>query len=185
MDIASPEEHLEALIEASMRLDREAFGELYRLFAPKIQRFIAYQTHDRVLAEDLTNQTFIRAMDAIARYEHRSTGEFTAWLYRIAKNVVVDHWRAARDTVPLEEGLLANPSDTLDSQFDAISRREELRKAMRHLTDDQREVITYRFAIGLSHAEIGRLMDRNEPAVRALQFRAIATLRNVLQGDSA
>jgi RNA polymerase sigma-70 factor (ECF subfamily) len=185
LDIGSAEEQLDALIEAAARLDREAFGELYRQFAPKIQRFIAYQTNDRVLAEDLTNQVFIRAMDAIARYEHRSTGEFTGWLFRIAKNVVVDNWRSARDTVPLEEGLIAEPSETLDAQFDAISRREELSKAMQHLTDDQRQVLAYRFALGMSHAEISRLMNRNEPAVRALQFRAIATLRTVLREDSA
>lgn len=185
LDIGSPEEQLDALIEAAARLDREAFGELYRLFAPKIQRFIAYQINDRFLAEDLTNQVFIRAMDAIGRYEHRSTGEFNGWLFRIAKNVVVDNWRSSRDTIPLEEGLVAEPSESLDAQFDAISRQEELRKAMRHLTDVQREVLTHRFALGMSHAEIGRLMNRNETAVRALQFRAIATLRNVLREDSA
>ena len=85
----------------------------------------------------------------------------------------------------LEEGLIAERSDTRDALFYAISRREELSKAMQHLTDDQRQVLAYRFALGMSHAEISRLMNRNEPAVRALQFRAIATLRTVLREDSA
>ncbi len=179
------EEQLDELIRAAARLDRDAFGEIYRAFAPKIHRFIAYQIGDRVTAEDLTNQVFLRAMEAIARYEHRSVGEFTAWLFRIARNVVVDNWRARKDTVPLEEALVAQPVDTLDSHFESLARRDELRRGLRRLTDDQRLVLTYRFGLGMSHAETARLMGRNEPAVRALQFRAIATLRNVLAEEDA
>jgi RNA polymerase sigma-70 factor (ECF subfamily) len=175
-------EQLEELIHAAARLEREAFGELYRLYAPKIHRFIAFQIRDRVLAEDLTNQVFLRAMEAIERYEHRSIGAFNAWLFRIAKNVVVDNWRASKDTVPLEDVVLPAP-DSLDSHFESIARGDELRKALEQLTDDQRTVLTYRFALGMSHSEVAKLMGRNEPAIRALQFRAITTLRGVLTED--
>ena len=185
MDTEPSDEFLERQIRAAARLDRDAFGQLYRLYAPKIHRFIAYQIHDRVAAEDLTNQVFLRAMQALERYEHRSLGQFNAWLYRIAKNVVVDDWRARKVTVPLEEALIAQPSDSLDAHFDSLARREELRTAMRRLTDDQREVLTYRFALDMSHAEIANLMGRNEPAIRALQFRAVTTLRGVLAEDPA
>ena len=182
-EIETSPERLDELIRASALLDRAAFGELYRVYAPKIHRFIGFQVRDRVLAEDLTNQVFLRAMEAVTRYEHRSVSEFNAWLYRIARNVVVDNWRAKRDTVPLEEALVAERGESLDSHFDQMARHEELQAAMVHLTDDQREVLAYRFSMGLSHAEIAKLMGRNEPAVRALQFRAIATLRGVLAED--
>ncbi len=174
---------LEELILAAGRLDRDAFGEVYRAFAPRIFRYVAFQVRDRALAEDLTNQVFLRAMQAIARYEHRSLSQFNAWLFRIAKNVVVDNWRSARDTVPLTEAILPSDEKSIDAQFEAIARRDELRGAMTHLTDDQREVLSYRFALGLSHAEIAKRTGRNEPAIRALQFRAIATLRNLLVKD--
>ena len=83
------EERLDELIRLAANLDREALGELYRLYAPRIHRFVAYQVNDRVLAEDLTNQVFMRAMKAIGRYQHHSVPQFNAWLFRIAKNVVV------------------------------------------------------------------------------------------------
>ena len=175
-------ERLEELIHAAAGLEREAFGELYRIYAPRIQRFIAFQIRDRVLAEDLTNQVFLRAMEAIERYEHRSIGAFNAWLFRIAKNVVVDNWRATKDTIPLEDAMQP-ASESLDSHFESIARGEELRKALRHLTDDQRVVLSYRFGLGMSHAEVAEVMGRNEPAIRALQFRAITTLRGVLAED--
>ena len=176
------DERLEEFIHAAARLEREAFGELYRIYAPKIHRFIAFQIRDRVLAEDLTNQVFLRAMEAIERYEHRSVGAFTGWLFRIAKNVVVDNWRASKDTVPLED-VVQPASESLDAQFESIARGDELRKALEQLTDDQRTVLTYRFALGMSHAEVAKIIGRNEPAIRALQFRAITTLRGVLSED--
>ena len=178
------EQELTELIELAATLDREAFGSVYRIYAPRIHRYIGYQIGDQVAAEDLTNQVFLRAMQAIGRYEHRSVSEFNAWLYRIARNVVVDNWRAKRETVPLEEETVGDHADTLDAHFEGLAQREELREVMKSLTDDQRDVLTYRFALGLSHAEVARLMDRNEPAVRALQFRAIAALRDLMVEDA-
>lgn len=178
------EQELTELIELAATLDREAFGTVYQIYAPRIHRYINYQIGDQVAAEDLTNQVFLRAMQAIGRYEHRSVPEFNAWLYRIARNVVVDNWRARRETVPLEEDMVGEPSETLDAHFEGLAKREELREVMQELTDDQREVLTLRFALGLSHAEAARLMDRNEPAVRALQFRAIAALRDLMVKDA-
>ena len=80
--------------------------------------------------------------------------------------------------------MVGEPSETLDAHFEGLAKREELREVMQELTDDQREVLTLRFALGLSHAEAARLMDRNEPAVRALQFRAIAALRDLMVKDA-
>ena len=75
------EQELTGLIELASTLDREAFGTVYQIYAPRIHRYINYQIGDQVAAEDLTNQVFLRAMQAIGRYEHRSVPEFNAWLY--------------------------------------------------------------------------------------------------------
>ena len=178
------EERLDELIRRAANLDREAFGELYREYVPRIHRFIAYQVNDRVLAEDLTNLVFMRAMKAIGRYQHRSVPEFNAWIFRIAKNVVVDNWRAKRDTVPLDEALATERGETLDAHFESLARHEELQVAMQKLTEDQREVIVLRFGMDMSHREIAERMGRNEPAIRALQFRAISSLRDVMAEDT-
>lgn len=184
LDAEPSEEQLNDVIRRAATLDREAYGELYRLYVDRIHRYIAYQVSDRVLAEDLANQVFLRAMQAIGRYEHRSIPEFNGWIYRIAKNVVVDNWRATRSTVPLDEALVAERGETLDAHFESLARREELREAMQSLTEDQRQVLSYRFALDMSHREIAQIMDRNEPAIRALQFRAVAALRKVMAEDA-
>ena len=178
------EERVDELIRLAANLDREAFGELYRLYAPRIHRFVAYQVNDRVLAEDLTNQVFMRAMKAIGRYQHHSVPQFNAWLFRIARNVVVDHWRAKRDTVSLDEALATERGETLDAHFESLSRREELQVAMQKLTEDQREVLVLRFGMGMSHREIAEQTGRNEEAIRALQFRAIRSLRAIMGEDT-
>ena len=178
------EERLDELIRLAANLDREALGELYRLYAPRIHRFVAYQVNDRVLAEDLTNQVFMRAMKAIGRYQHHSVPQFNAWIFRIARNVVVDHWRAKRDTVPLDEALATERGETLDAHFESLARREELQVAMQKLTEDQREVLVLRFGMGMSHREIAEQTGRNEEAIRALQFRAIRSLRAIMGEDT-
>ena len=178
------EERLDELIRRAANLDREAFGELYRLYARRIHRFVAFQVNNTVLAEDLANEVWIRVMRAIGRYQHHSVPQFNAWLFRIAKNVVVDHWRAKRDTVPLDEALATERGETLDAHFESLARREELQVAMQKLTEDQREVLVLRFGMGMSHREIAERMGRNEEAIRALQFRAIRSLRAIMGEDT-
>lgn len=178
------EERVDELIRLAANLDSTAFGELYRLYVTRIHRYVAYQINDRVLAEDIANQVFLRAMQAIGRYQHRSVPEFNAWIFRIAKNVVVDNWRAKRDTVPLDEALATERGETLDAHFESLSRHEELQDAMQVLTEDQREVLILRFGMDMSHREIAERMGRNEPAIRALQFRAISSLRDVMAEDT-
>ena len=178
------EERLDELIRRAANLDREAFGELYRLYARRIHRFVAFQVNNTVLAEDLANEVWIRVMRAIGRYQHHSVPQFNAWIYRIAKNVVVDHWRAKRDTVPLDEALATERGETLDAHFESLARREELQVAMQKLTEDQREVLVLRFGMGMSHREIAERMGRNEEAIRALQFRAIRSLRAIMGEDT-
>ena len=182
---AGSQHDLDDTIRRASRLDRDAFGLVYREFAPRIHRFVEYRTRNRELAEDLTNQVFMQALKAIDRYQHRSVPEFTAWLFRIARNALSDHWRRSRPVVQLDPDI--HLKDHVDSgDFpDRIARSEELVDAMQKLTPEQGEVLALRFSQGMSHAQIASIIGKKETAVRALQFRALTTLRAVLARESA
>tara|TARA_Y100000590_G_scaffold392342_1_gene469687 strand:- start:229 stop:618 length:390 start_codon:yes stop_codon:yes gene_type:complete len=127
----------------------------------------------------------MKSLKAIGKYEHRSVPEFNAWLFRIARNTISDHWRRSRPSVSLE--TLKGSFELVDDndELDRIANREQLSKAMKQLTPDQAEVLSMRFGLGMTHREIANILNKQEPAVRALQFRALTTLRAVLgEGES-
>lgn len=164
--------------------DREAFGLLYDRYVTKIYQYVYYKVGSTSEAEDLTAQVFLRAWEAIGGYEWREH-PFSAWLFRIARNLVVDYHRARRDTVSLEGtdgGDEIRPSDEElpDQSLQALFTSEQLRQAVSKLTDEQQEVIVLRFIEGYSTAEIASIMGKREGAIRGLQFRGLATLRGII-----
>jgi len=176
---------LDEIILRATRLDRDAFGHIYREFAPRIHRFVAYRTNNRSLADDLTNQIFMQALRAIGRYQHRSVPEFTAWIFRIARNAIADHWRRNRDHVSLDPDVHLRDQVDEGRDFVRIDNADMLSQALEHLTPEQAEVIAMRFSQGMSHAQIAAILDKKEPAVRALQFRALTTLRSLISREPA
>ncbi len=175
---------LDETIRRAAGLDRDAFGLLYREFAPRIHRFIEYRTRSRELAEDLTNQVFMQALKAIGRYQHRSVPEFTGWLFRIARNAVSDHWRRSRNAVSLDPDVHLRDHVTSGDYAGQMAQSEELANALKHLTPDQMDVVALRFSQNMNHAEIASILGKKETAVRALQFRAMTTLRAILARES-
>jgi RNA polymerase sigma-70 factor (ECF subfamily) len=127
-------------------------------------------------AEDLTSEIFFRALRAIGRYA--PSAPFYAWIYRIARNAVIDHHRAKREEVSLPDG--ADARTGLDPERVAIAgeRRERLARALAHLVDEQQEIIVLRFIEGLSADECGHVIGKRPAAVRDLQFRALRALRS-------
>ncbi|MDP6348374.1 MAG: sigma-70 family RNA polymerase sigma factor [Chloroflexota bacterium] len=176
---------LDEIILRATRLDRDAFGYVYREFAPRIHRFVAYRTNNRTLADDLTNQIFMQALRAIGRYQHRSVPEFTAWIFRIARNAIADHWRRNRNDVSLDPDVHLRDQVDEGGDFVRIDNADMLSQALEHLTPEQAEVIAMRFSQGMSHAQIAAILDKKEPAVRALQFRALTTLRSLISREPA
>lgn len=181
----SQSDDLDEIIRSATRLDRDAFGQVYREFAPRIHRFVAYRTNNRVLADDLTNQIFMQALRAIGRYQHRSVPEFTAWIFRIARNAIADHWRRHREHVSLDPDVHLRDHVDEGADFRRIENADMLAEVLVHLTPEQAEVIAMRFSQGMSHAQIAAILDKKEPAVRALQFRALTTLRYLLAREPA
>jgi len=180
------QEEKELAVRAT-RYDQEAFGQLYDRYVTKIYQYVYYKVGSGAEAEDLTAHVFLRAWEAIGGYEWREH-PFSAWLFRIARNLVVDYHRARRETVSLEgsDGRTeVQPSDEEqpDHSLQALFTSEQLRQAVSQLTDEQQEVIVLRFLEGYSTAEIAAIMGKREGAIRGLQFRGLAALRELIQWE--
>ena len=174
--VRTPDE-LDELIRRSVQLDREAFGLVYEEFFPQIHRFIQYRIGgNRHIAEDLASHVFMLALRAIGKYRHRSVAGFRAWIFRIARNAIADHFRRNQDVAYDIESHARHLVDESDD-YERIADSDILRRALEVLTPEQAEVIALRFSQDLSHREIAAIVGKKENAVRALQFRAIATLR--------
>ncbi len=170
------------LIQEARRGSRDAFGLLYERHRTTIARYVSARIRDPGEAEDLTEAIFESAWRAMGRYREQGV-PFLAWLYRLAHNRVVDHYRALRPTVTLIPEVhesVEDESAPLDLNIDSA----DLIKALNLLTEDQRDVIVLRFVQGMSGREVAQTLDKREDAVRALQFRALATLRRILAGEA-
>lgn len=168
------------LVHRAQNGDKEAFTELYETYFGKLYRYVVARIGNRAEAEDMTQQVFVKAYKSISSYRWRGV-PFSAWLFRIAHNLVVDFFRkeSKRPTVPLEESLVASN----DNVQQVVERRLDVERVMaatRQLTVAQREVVSLRFAGGLAIAEVARVMGKSEGAVKALQHSAIAALRRIL-----
>lgn len=167
------------LMAAARRGDEVAFTELYRRYADRVYRFCLFRVRRPADAEDLMQQTFLRAIEALPRYEERGL-PFGAWLFRIARNVVIDHERSRRDALDLDDLARTGADPAIEDVTGGLADRTSLLGAIARLTPDQREVLGYRFFADLSARETGRLMGRGEATVRGLQVRALAALRREL-----
>lgn len=172
----------DALLAAAMQYDEAALSELYDRYEAKIYNYIYRRTGDEILAEDFTAQVFLKMLESI-RDQKAWHSSFSGWLYRIAHNLVVDHYRrkGRQGSVDIEEAAPTasdeqNPETTVEQTLDA----ERLRAAIRRLTDEQAEVVSLRFLEGYSISEVATFMNRTEGAIKALQYRAVATLRTLL-----
>ena len=163
-----------------------AFGALYDRYVDAVYRYVFYRVRNDADAEDLTSEVFMRAMRAIPRYEPRQA--FLAWLYRIARNAVIDRARRARTQVSFEDALAHPNADKVvepDAALLALSDSRVVREAMAHLTPLQQEVIVLRYMEGFSTAEIAVLVGKREGTVRGIQFRALAALRELIPSREA
>ena len=171
----------ESLVRRAKENDEAALTQLYEENFDKIYRYIVLKIGDRTEAEDMTQQVFLKAFKSISGYRSRGS-QFSSWLFRIAHNQMVDYWRkkSKRATVPLEESLVgssnSNPSSEVEQKMDI----ENLVAATKQLTSLQREVVSLRFAGGLSLAEVAKTLGKSEGAIKALQHSAVVSLRKIM-----
>ncbi len=170
-----------AIVDAAKAGDEAALAELYNLYFPRVYRYILARTGNPYDAEDLTEEVFLRVLDAIERFQWREA-PFSAWLFRIAHNAVISQRRkegARGRSSPLSEAF---PVDSQGPEEMVANRLalNEIMKAAETLPEAQRRVISLRFAAGLTVAETARAMGKGEGNVKVIQHKAIAKLREML-----
>ncbi|MBN1956372.1 MAG: sigma-70 family RNA polymerase sigma factor [Anaerolineae bacterium] len=173
----------QALLERAQAYDEQALGELYDRYAPRIYAYLYRRVHDAQLAEDLTSEVFVRMLRAIQSewFWHTS---FRAWLYRIAHNLAVDHYRrqGQAQVFDLEEQRIAAPDNPDSTLMEKLS-GQRLRAAILNLTVDQQQVLALRFGEQLTARETAAVMGKTTGAVEALQHRALVALRQMLKEE--
>ncbi len=166
------------------RQNPEAFGVLYERYVGAIYRYVYYRVGNIEDAEDLTARVFMRALKHVHNYHDRGV-PFSAWLYRIAHNVVANFHRDNRrhPSVPLDDAQMELHDvhhDDADSKIDVDWQRDRLIRAIRLLPEDRQQLVVLKFVEQMQNAEIGQIMNRSEGAVKSLYHRTLAQLREVL-----
>jgi len=175
------EAEIAKLIERAAGGDFGAFGELYIIYLNRIYRYVFYQVRDKMTAEDLTEEIFLKAWKAIKKYKGKGRS-FSAWLYRIAHNYVIDYYRTKRADVTLETQIPVESSHP-EQEVEEKLRQRELLEAISHLAPQQRQVIILKFIEGLENREIEQITGKSQGAIRMMQMRALTTLRERLNGE--
>ena len=174
------------LVEAA-KINQEAFGELYQRYVDRIYNYIYYRTGNVEDAEDLTARTFQRALSHIIRYEDKGL-PFSAWLYRIARNLVSNWHRdqSKRQTLELNDTVhLHTTEGSPEFLIQMIENEETLLAAIQKLPDERQDLLIYKFLHRMSNEEIGEVMGRSEGAVKSLYHRTLLALREALGGESS
>jgi RNA polymerase sigma-70 factor (ECF subfamily) len=181
----TPEQQVDAtsLILQAQGGDTEAYGQIYELYAPLVFRFCFAHLENRLDAEDLTEEVFLRAWQALPGYQLRGV-PFTGFLFRIARNALYDHYRRGRKRANdpgLERDLVdeAQPDPAVSATLNL--ERRELRQTLTQLRGDYRNVLVLRFLVGLSPEETAQAMERSPGAIRVLQHRALRAARKLLE----
>lgn len=181
MSARSNETAEEQLIKRAQHGDAAAFGTLYEQQLAAIYRYVFYRVGNVAEAEDLTETVFLRAWEALEHYRRRDV-PFSAWLYRIAHNAIIDRYRSDHEMVSYEEQTdLHDEADGPEEWVSEVETTEVLIKALAQLPPDHQQVLVLRFINGLNHAETSHVLGRSEDAVRVLQHRALKALRVILQ----
>ncbi|MCL7376504.1 ECF subfamily RNA polymerase sigma factor, BldN family [Streptomyces sp. NPDC057539] len=174
------------LVERAQAGEAEAFGRLYDQYSDTVYRYIYYRVGGKATAEDLTSETFLRALRRISTFTWQGR-DFGAWLVTIARNLVADHFKSSRFRLEVTTGEMLDANEVERSPEDSVLEslsNAALLEAVRKLNPQQQECVTLRFLQGLSVAETARVMGKNEGAIKTLQYRAVRTLARLLPEDA-
>lgn len=174
------------LVEKAKRRDQEAIAEIYYLYVDKIYKHIFFKVGHKMEAEDLTEQVFLKAIEALPRFNWKNV-PFSAWLLSIARNLIIDHYRSKSRRPEVDIDGVPTLEDTKKDPYEAASNiltRERIYQALKELTEDQRQVICLKFFSGLSNAEIAAILRRTEGAIKSIQHRGLKALKGLLQSES-
>jgi RNA polymerase sigma-70 factor (ECF subfamily) len=176
---------MSALVDLARRGDSEAFGQLYDFYHPQVFRFVYYRVATSQLAEDLTSETFFRALRAISSFQWQGR-DFGAWLMTIARNLVVDHYKSARSRLETSMPSVGDQEETAANPEEHVVRtltNELLRSKLAELPGEQQECLVLRFLNSYSIAETAKVLGKSDGAVKQLQLRAIRNLARLMPED--
>lgn len=170
-------------LKGARKGDKESFGLLYEKYGQQIFRFIYWQVSNKEQAEDLNQEVFLKAWKNIEKYQERNC-PFSSWLYRIARNTVIDFYRTQKKVYPIEDEIFFSEGNDLRENPKKIAETkievERVKKVLNSLPNNQREIIVLKFIEGFSNKEIAKILKKSEGAIRILQYRAIRNLKKIL-----
>jgi RNA polymerase sigma-70 factor, ECF subfamily len=169
------------LVERAQQGDRLALEELYLMHFDRIYSYLQMSVGNRHDAEDLTNQTFVKMLESIERFEWRKV-PFSAWLFRIAHNLAMDHFRSRRRWQPEEEPPEPPGSEERSAEEEALQSigRQSMLEMIEGLSQDQQQVLTLKFVFNFSNGDVAGILGKTEGAIKSLQHRALASLQRQL-----
>jgi RNA polymerase sigma-70 factor, ECF subfamily len=173
------------LVERAQQGDRAALEELYLIHFDRIYSYLHMTVGNRHDAEDLTTQTFLRMLESIGKFRFQSA-PFSAWLFRIAHNLSMDHFRGTRRVQPEEDVPEPIGSEQDSAELEAMHSigRQSLLEMIETLSDEQQQVLTLKFVFNFSNAEVATILAKTEGAVKSLQHRALVSLQKQIQAPS-
>jgi RNA polymerase sigma-70 factor (ECF subfamily) len=171
-------QHVRKLVERAQRGDRAALEELYLIHFDRIYSYLHVSVGNRHDAEDLTTQTFLKMLESIGRFRWQSA-PFSAWLFRIAHNLAMDHFRARKRVQPEEEVPEPIGSEEPSAELEAMQSigRESMLELIDKLSPEQQQVLTLKFVFNFPNADVAKILDKTEGAIKSLQHRALASLQ--------
>ena len=169
------------LIRRAKEYDPLAFAEIYERYYQKIYNYVYYRVSDGPVAEDICAEVFVKALEAIDSFTFRGI-PFSAWLYRIAGNLVIDYYRRqpTQPDMSLDDNRSLIADDSPGVNLERHFSQQELRQALKGLTPDQQQVVILKFVDGLSNSEVAQILGKTEGAVKSLQHRALASLARLM-----
>lgn len=157
----------------------EPFAELYRQHIDEIYRFIYYKTSNKEVAEDLTAQTFMQALEHLSQFQQRPGARFSSWLYTIARNQVIDHYRRHKQTVDLDSVDPVSNAPTAGSLVDEHLQKDQVKTVLQMLPESDRELLQLRLWQDQSYSDIAKIIGVNQIAVRARYSRALKKFKQL------
>jgi RNA polymerase sigma-70 factor (ECF subfamily) len=176
--------HIDHLVNRAIEGDGGAFGSLYDVYLSRIYRHVFYRVGNTEDAEDITQQTFVKAWKAIGRYK-KTSSPFLAWLMKISHNLVIDHYRAKKDKIYLNSEIdITNPGPGPEQIAEANYTQQQLRKVILLLPEEQQQVILMSFIEGFSYSEIAAALGKREGNIRVIVHRALKRMRELLKEET-
>jgi RNA polymerase sigma-70 factor, ECF subfamily len=178
-------QELRRLVEQAQRGDRHALEELYLLHFDRIYSYLHMSVGNRHDAEDLTTQVFVKMLESLSKFRWRAA-PFSAWLFRIAHNLAMDHFRANRRWQPEEEVPEPDPGEGSAAEEEALESigRQSMLELIENLSLEQQQVLTLKFVFNFSNADAATILDKTDGAIKSLQHRALASLQRQMAGSS-